>query len=91
MPCCFLIVSDNVIDEVVGTIQFSENFSARYGACHPMFYQGTLEDAVKEALLRPAKQVSSQFIDLHELVLWQDRFRDLSIRYQILIGNLGFL
>ncbi|CAL8103451.1 unnamed protein product [Orchesella dallaii] len=59
------LISDNVIDEVVGTIQFSENFASRYGACHPMFYHGNLEDAVKEACQRPAKQRKLLAMYLH--------------------------
>lgn len=61
--CCyyiirFYVVPDNIGDETIGSIQFSENFVHRYGDCHPMFYQGTLDDAVKEACQRPAKSVN---------------------------------
>lgn len=50
-------VPDNVEDEIVGSISFSEQFTARYGPVHPAFYQGTLEDAIKEACAKPAKDV----------------------------------
>lgn len=40
-----------------GSITFSEQFTARYGHIHPAFYQGTLEDAIKEACSKPAKDV----------------------------------
>lgn len=58
MHFCFLLVPDNVEDEIVGTICFSEQFTARYGPVHPAFYQGTLEDAIKEACAKSAKDVS---------------------------------
>lgn len=53
------IVPDNVEDEIVGTISFSEQFTARYGPVHPAFYQGTLEDVIKEACAKPAKDVNT--------------------------------
>ena len=42
----------------MGVIHFSEEFRNRYGGCVPMFYQGSLEDALKESVLLPAKNVS---------------------------------
>lgn len=57
----FLLVPEDVEDEIVGSITFSEQFTNRYGPVHPAFYQGTLEDALKEACSRPAKDVS-QFL-----------------------------
>lgn len=53
-----IVVPDNAPDEAVGSIQFADNFFARYGSCHPMFFHGTLEDAVKEACFQPAKNVT---------------------------------
>jgi hypothetical protein len=52
-----LSVPDNTPDEIVGSIHFADNFFVRYGACHPMFFRGTLEDGVKEACMQPAKNV----------------------------------
>lgn len=45
-------------DEITGTIIFSENFVNRYGHCHPMFFHGSLDSAVREATHCPAKDVS---------------------------------
>lgn len=56
-PIFDLLVPNNVTDEVAGTIQFAENFIARYGPFYPEFYQGSLDDAVTEAFFRPAKDV----------------------------------
>lgn len=56
-------VPENVEDEIVGSITFSEQFTARYGPVHPAFYQGTLDDAIKEACSRPAKDVSFLLIN----------------------------
>lgn len=41
----------------MGVIHFSEEFRNRYGSCVPMFYQGSLEDALKESVQLPAKNV----------------------------------
>uniref|UniRef100_A0A182KBG4 UBX domain-containing protein n=1 Tax=Anopheles christyi TaxID=43041 RepID=A0A182KBG4_9DIPT len=48
------LIPDNVDDETIGSIQFVENFTERYGPQHPMFFQGSLEDALKEACHRPS-------------------------------------
>lgn len=55
----FCTVPENVEDEIVGSISFVEQYSNRYGALHPPFYQGTLEDAIKEACQKSAKDVST--------------------------------
>jgi len=49
------LISDNVDDETTGTIIFSENFVNRYGHCHPMFFHGSLDSAVREATHCQAK------------------------------------
>ncbi|KAG5894965.1 hypothetical protein JTB14_023313 [Gonioctena quinquepunctata] len=59
------LIPDNVEDEIVGSITFCEQFSARYGHIHPAFYQGTLEDAIKEACSKPAKDRKLLAIYLH--------------------------
>lgn len=51
-------VPDNVDDETFGCIQFAERFQERYGPQHPIFFQGSLENAIKEACMKPAKDVS---------------------------------
>lgn len=53
-----VLVPDNVDDETIGSIQFVENFVERYGPQHPMFFQGSLEDALKEACRPSARDVS---------------------------------
>lgn len=53
-----ILVPDNVEDEAIGCIHFSERFTSRYGGVHPAFFTGTLEDAIKEACSKPAKDVS---------------------------------
>lgn len=54
------LIPENVEDEIVGSITFAEQFTTRYGPIHPAFYQGTLEDALKEACTKPAKEVSTK-------------------------------
>lgn len=48
----------------MGSITFSEQFTQRYGPIHPAFYQGTLEDAQKEACNKPAKDVRYRLTEL---------------------------
>lgn len=48
---------ENVVDEVMGTLHFAEQFEKRYGPAHPEFFAGTFEDALKESCLKPAKEV----------------------------------
>lgn len=50
---------DQVSDEIIGSIEFVQNYIQRYGEPHPEFYQGTLSDALAEACHKPAKDVSS--------------------------------
>lgn len=50
---------ENVVDEVMGTLHFAEQFEKRYGSAHPEFFTGTFEDALKESCLKPAKEVCS--------------------------------
>lgn len=59
------LIPEHIEDEIVGSISFSERFTARYGAIHPAFYQGTLEDALKEACSKPAKDRKILGIYLH--------------------------
>lgn len=59
------LIPENVEDELIGTITFNERFTNRYGPIHPAFYQGTLEDALKEACNRPAKDRKILAIYLH--------------------------
>ena len=54
----FFLVPDDIDDDLAGVLHFCEEFSKRYGNCTPMFYQETLENALKESVLLPAKSVS---------------------------------
>ena len=68
-----LVVPENVEDELIGTITFNERFTTRYGPIHPAFYQGTLDDALKEACNKPAKEVSTfrmaSFVNLYKIYI----------------------
>ncbi|XP_060519665.1 FAS-associated factor 1 [Cylas formicarius] len=59
------LIPEHVEDELIGTITFAERFTNRYGPIHPAFYQGTLEDALKEACAKPAKDRKILAIYLH--------------------------
>jgi hypothetical protein len=52
-------------DEFAGTCSFVDEFNKRYGPMTPLFFIGTLEDAIKEALLCPAKDRKLLGIYLH--------------------------
>ena len=60
---------DNVDDEVVGCIHFADEYTNRYGDLHPLFFQGSLEEAVKEACNKPAKEVCNPSLKLSVHVL----------------------
>lgn len=53
----YIQVPENVDDETIGCIQFALRFQERYGPLHPMFFQGSLDNAIKEACMKPAKDV----------------------------------
>lgn len=56
---------ENVLDEMMGTLHFAEQFEKRYGPAHPEFFAGTFEDALKESCLKPAKEVRVlRFLDV---------------------------
>lgn len=59
------LIPDNVDDEAIGSIQFVENFVERYGPQHPMFFQGSLEDALKEACRPSARDRKLLAVYLH--------------------------
>ncbi|XP_067002925.1 FAS-associated factor 1 [Anabrus simplex] len=59
------LIPDNVEDETAGCIHFADQFTNRYGECHPEFFPGSLEDAVKEACMKPAKDRRLLAIYLH--------------------------
>ena len=47
-------------DEAMASVHFAEGFTRRYGHRHPIFFQGTLDDAIKEACLQPIREVCKQ-------------------------------
>lgn len=59
------LIPDMVEDETAGCLHFSEEFTNRYGALHPEFFPGTLEDAIKEACMKPARERRLLAVYLH--------------------------
>lgn len=59
------LIPESIEDEIVGSISFSEQFTARYGPIHPPFYQSTLDDALKEACPKSAKDRKILAVYLH--------------------------
>jgi len=59
------LMPEGIEDEAMAAIHFSEGFSGRYGHCHPMFFQGSLDDAMKEAVLQPARDRKLLAVYLH--------------------------
>lgn len=59
------LMSENVEDEALGCIEFASRFRARYGPNIPNFFEGTLQDAIKESCLKPAKERKLLGVYLH--------------------------
>ncbi|XP_026320728.1 FAS-associated factor 1 [Hyposmocoma kahamanoa] len=59
------LMSENVEDEALGCIEFSQRFRSRYGPNTPNFFEGTLQDAIKEACLKPANERKLLGVYLH--------------------------
>ncbi|KAK3927093.1 FAS-associated factor 1 [Frankliniella fusca] len=49
------LVPADASDEMAGAINFGEEFNNRYGSGYPSFYPGSLEDAIKDSCLKPAR------------------------------------
>ena len=49
--------SDDFGDETMAAIRFGEEFSGRYGQPTPHFFPGSLDQAIRESCLQPAKDV----------------------------------
>lgn len=49
------LVPPDASDEMAGAISFGEEFVNRYGPAYPPFFPGTLDDAIKDSCLKPAK------------------------------------
>lgn len=56
-----LLPDDYGQDETMAAIKFSEEFINRYGRPHPEFFPGSLEDAIRESCMKPAKDVRIYF------------------------------
>lgn len=59
------LIPEAVDDETIGCLQFIENYEERYGIQHPVFFHGSLSDAVKEACQKPARERKLLVIYLH--------------------------
>ncbi|RVE51396.1 hypothetical protein evm_003951 [Chilo suppressalis] len=59
------LMSEHVEDEALGCIEFAQRFKTRYGPNTPNFFEGTLQDAIKEACLKPAKERKLLGLYLH--------------------------
>ncbi|KPJ09544.1 FAS-associated factor 1 [Papilio machaon] len=59
------LMSQNVEDEALGCIEFAHRFRARYGPNTPNFFEGTLQDTIKESCLKPAKERKLLGVYLH--------------------------
>ncbi|KAK6624778.1 hypothetical protein RUM44_011638 [Polyplax serrata] len=59
------LIPDMVEDETAGCLHFSDEFTSRYGALHPEFFPGTLDDAIKEACMKSARERRLLALYLH--------------------------
>lgn len=59
------LISADVDDELAGCIQFVEEFQNRYGDMRPEFFLGTLDQAIKIACFKPAKDKRLLAVYLH--------------------------
>ncbi|KAJ1139215.1 hypothetical protein NDU88_005590 [Pleurodeles waltl] len=59
------MMPDNAEDEGDALLQFTTEFSSRYGECHPVFFIGTLEAALQEAFFGRARDRKLLAIYLH--------------------------
>lgn len=59
------LIPNNIDNESSGSIQFLENYVQRFGEPHPAFYTGSLEDALKLACQKPARERKLLAIYLH--------------------------
>ncbi|EDW85524.1 uncharacterized protein Dwil_GK23123 [Drosophila willistoni] len=59
------LIPNNTDNEIQGSTQFVENYKQRYGEPHADFFVGSLEDALRLACHKPAKQRKMLAIYLH--------------------------
>ncbi|XP_036332127.1 LOW QUALITY PROTEIN: FAS-associated factor 1 [Rhagoletis pomonella] len=59
------LIPNNIGNECAGSIEFFDNYRERFGEPHPVFYVGSLEDAIREACHKPARERKLLAIYLH--------------------------
>uniref|UniRef100_A0A1B0FPV9 UBX domain-containing protein n=1 Tax=Glossina morsitans morsitans TaxID=37546 RepID=A0A1B0FPV9_GLOMM len=59
------LISNNTDNETTGSLEFLDNYKQRFGEPHPIFFSGSLEDALKEACHKPARERKLLAIYLH--------------------------
>ncbi|XP_004535779.1 FAS-associated factor 1 isoform X1 [Ceratitis capitata] len=59
------LIPNNIGNECAGSIEFFDNYRERFGEPHPVFYVGSLEDAIKEACHKPARERKLLALYLH--------------------------
>ncbi|CAG0909706.1 unnamed protein product, partial [Cyprideis torosa] len=59
------LIPEGVESELDGVIRFQEGFNRRYGPLHPIFYPGTLDDAVTHSLNVSARDRRMLALYLH--------------------------
>merc|ERR1719369_688929 len=59
------LLPDDFGDEALAGIKFAEEFGNRYGSPHPIFFPGTLNDAISEATGKPASERKMIAVYLH--------------------------
>ncbi|ESO10232.1 hypothetical protein HELRODRAFT_168118 [Helobdella robusta] len=59
------LMPENSTDQVAATESFSNEFQNRYGEPHPIFYIGSLDDAVRDSLLCKARERKMLAVYLH--------------------------
>ncbi|CAE1311723.1 FAF1 [Acanthosepion pharaonis] len=65
-PKCGPLMPEDFTDECEAQQQFTRGFIDRFGECHPAFYIGTLDDAVKDSLMLRAKERKPLAVYLHD-------------------------
>ena len=63
------LLPDDYGDEAMAAIRFSEEFTSRYGRPRPAFFPATLDDAIKESCMQPARDVSK--LSSNHKMFWQ--------------------
>ncbi|XP_022174084.1 FAS-associated factor 1-like isoform X2 [Myzus persicae] len=59
------LIAEDTEDELAGVIQFIDEFQNRYGDMRPQFFLGTLDQAIKIACFKPAKDKRLLAVYLH--------------------------